>query len=49
MSGSAGVSRSFDFEVELKDGNAHHFSSLMKYVYIGLRRVCVKEEGECWL
>jgi structure-specific recognition protein 1 len=30
MSGSAGVSRSFDFEVEMKDGNAHHFSSLMK-------------------
>lgn len=32
MSGSAGVSRSFDFEVEMKDGNAHHFSSLMKWV-----------------
>ena len=30
MSGSAGVSRSFDFEVEMKDGNGHHFSSLMK-------------------
>lgn len=30
MSGSAGASRSFDFEVEMKDGSAHHFSSLMK-------------------
>ena len=30
MTGGAGVSRSFDFEVELKDGNTHHFSSLMK-------------------
>ena len=30
MSGSVGVSRSFDFEVEMKDGTAHHFSSLMK-------------------
>lgn len=33
MTGGAGVSKSFDFEVELKDGNVHHFSSMMKYVY----------------
>ena len=32
MTGGAGISRSFDFEVELKDGQSHHFSSLMKYV-----------------
>ena len=30
MSGGAGVSRYFDFDVELKDGNVHHFSSMMK-------------------
>ncbi len=30
MTGGAGISRSFDFEVELKDGQSHHFSSLMK-------------------
>ena len=30
MTGGAGVSKSFDFEVELKDGNVHHFSSMMK-------------------
>ena len=30
MTGGAGVSRSFDFDVELKDGNVHHFSSMMK-------------------
>lgn len=33
MTGSAGISRSFDFEVEMKDGNTHHFSSLMKEDY----------------
>lgn len=33
MSGNAGVSRSFDFEVDLKDGAVHHFSSLMKQDY----------------
>lgn len=27
---SGGVSRSFDFEVETRDGNVYHFSSLMK-------------------
>ncbi|CAI8048938.1 FACT complex subunit SSRP1 [Geodia barretti] len=30
MSGSAGISRSFDFELELRDGNVIHFSSIMK-------------------
>ena len=38
MTGGAGVSKSFDFEVELKDGNVHHFSSMMKYVCLS---VCV--------
>ena len=30
MSGSAGISRSFDFELEMKDANVIHFSSIMK-------------------
>lgn len=30
MTGGAGVSRSFDFDIELKDGIIHHFSSMMK-------------------
>ena len=30
MSGVAGVSRSFDFDLDLKDGTTMHFSSLMK-------------------
>lgn len=32
MSGSAGISRSFDFELEMKDGNVIHFSSIMKWI-----------------
>lgn len=30
VSGSAGISRSFDFELEMKDGNVIHFSSIIK-------------------
>lgn len=29
---SGGMSRSFDFDIETKEGVVHHFSSLMKYV-----------------
>ena len=30
MSGVAGMSRSFDFDLDLKDGTTMHFSSLLK-------------------
>ena len=36
MSGSAGISRSFDFELELRDGNVIHFSSIMKWAQVTL-------------
>ena len=29
---SGGVSRSFDFDIETKEGVVHHFSSLMRLV-----------------
>ena len=32
VSGGSGASRSFDFEVDLKNGNGYTFSSIMKYV-----------------
>jgi len=36
VSGGGGASRSFDFEVDLKNGNGYTFSSIMKYVTTSL-------------
>ena len=39
-SGGSGASRSFDLEVDSKNGNTHTFSSIMKYVTTTLLSWC---------
>ncbi|KAL5477341.1 hypothetical protein EMCRGX_G024130 [Ephydatia muelleri] len=43
MSGVAGVSRSFDFDLDLKDGTTMHFSSLMKDDYSRLHEFVLEK------
>ena len=45
VSGGGGASRSFDFEVDLKNGNGYTFSSIMKYVTTIL--VCLSHVLSC--
>ena len=45
VSGGGGASRSFDFEVNLKNGNEYTFSSIMKYVAATL--VCLSHVLSC--
>jgi len=39
-SGGSGASRSFDFEVDLKNGNGYTFSSIMKFVTTPCYTLC---------